>query len=112
MSKIGLYLAGFVALVAALYMAKETLKQQGRDEVRTAVAAESAAAIQSAAIHAAETTRLMQLRADAAERELTAATSELEELRNERIRTGGDFVVFGSDWNDWLRGKRAARASR
>jgi hypothetical protein len=72
MSKIALYLVGFAALVAALYMATETLKQQGRDEVRTAVAAESAAAIHAAAARAAQITRENQERADAAERELAA----------------------------------------
>jgi hypothetical protein len=112
MSKTSLYLAGFIALVATLYMATETLKQQGRDEVRTAVAAESAAAIQAAAARAAQITRENQERADAAERDLATATTELEELRNERVRTGGDFVVFGDDWAGWMRGKRASRTGK
>lgn len=112
MTKIGLYLGIAFVMVAALYFVTETIKQRGRDEIRAAVALQSAEAIQAAASHAAETTRIMQERADAAERELASATAELEELRNERIRTGGDFVVFGNDWDDWLRGKRAARASR
>ena len=104
MTRAALYLLVFFGVSAALWGGVEYLKQRGRDEIAAALAISNAEQVRAAARRADETAAAMAKKADEDEAALIAANAELERLRHEREAAGGgDAIVFGPDYDRWLR---------
>lgn len=104
-----LWVLAFVAVVTVIYAGVEAIKQAGAAAVVAKVEAQKRAAIEAAAGRSAATQAKLAEKARRAEAQAAARAQELKGLRDVAGETGKDFIVFGNDWGEWLRGKSGAK---
>ncbi len=110
MSKIAAFLGLAFASLALTFWGVETLIGRGREIERASQAEALIEAERLASENYRRSVQALDAMRREAERKAADHEAELKGLRDARAQDGnGGDVVFDERWNDWLRGRAAAR---
>jgi len=98
-----------IVLLGVLWGVFQGVKGIGAAEVAVRVEAQRRIAVEAAARRAAKTQQELTDRAEQAEAEVTALEQKLAGVRDVAAKGSDDFIVFGNDWAEWLRGSYDAK---
>lgn len=110
-SRTAIYIVAAIAMSAAGYFTVEAFKGWAVEGERAALAQANANAMEQAVRRAIETEQALAVQADKDRMDAERNRAELERLRNEVAgKSDSDVVVFGPQWDKWLRGNGDAKS--